>query len=104
MNRWNIPDWLELLVLERDKGCVYCGVEFSDPFATHGKKPSWEHIINDAKIVTIQNIARCCISCNASKSAKDVSVWMESIYCKRNGISKHSVAKVVQDALANSSL
>lgn len=27
-NRWNIPDWLEKEVRERDKVCVYCQAEF----------------------------------------------------------------------------
>jgi hypothetical protein len=26
MNRWKIPQWLELEVKERDRKCVYCGV------------------------------------------------------------------------------
>mgnify|MGYP001151424370 CR=1 FL=1 len=28
-NNWNIPDWLETEIRERDKKCVYCGVEFT---------------------------------------------------------------------------
>ncbi len=30
MNRWNIPDWLEHEIIERDRCCIYCGVEFSE--------------------------------------------------------------------------
>jgi len=65
MNNWNIPDWLEQEVRDRDKKCVYCNTEFS----TSEKKrtPTWEHIINDEKIITRENIAICCCSCNASK-------------------------------------
>lgn len=29
MNNWNIPDWLEQEVRDRDKKCVYCNTEFS---------------------------------------------------------------------------
>jgi len=89
MNRWNIPDWLEREVLGRDLRCVYCGVEFGPV------KSSWEHIVNDASIVTPENIARCCVSCNASKGAKDLASWLESNYCKSRGISATSIAAVV---------
>jgi hypothetical protein len=27
MNNWGIPDWLEKEVRERDKTCVYCGIQ-----------------------------------------------------------------------------
>jgi len=69
MNKWNIPQWLEDEVRQRDKKCVYCGVEFSKE--SRKTTPSWEHIINDASIITRENIALCCISCNASKGAKE---------------------------------
>ncbi len=100
MNRWNIPAWLEQRVIERDKTCVYCGVDFSFAEASRGMRPSWEHIVNDASLVTLDNIARCCISCNASKGAKDLLNWLESAYCKRKGISDSSVTQVVQNAIA----
>lgn len=83
-------------------GCVYCGIEFSQPMSSRGTKPSWEHIVNDAKIITRDNIVKCCISCNASKGAKDLTVWLQSNYCKRKGITEHSVSKVVQNALSRS--
>jgi hypothetical protein len=103
VNRWNIPPQLEVEVLARDICCVYCGVDFRLylPALGRGACPSWEHIINDARIVTIRNIVRCCISCNASKGAKDIRVWLESSYCKRKGISRDSVAQVVKDVLAD---
>jgi hypothetical protein len=34
---------------------------------------TWEHIINDACIVTRKNIARCCVSCNSSIGTKKLS-------------------------------
>ena len=101
MNRWNIPDWLEREVVERDRYCIYCGVEFVAESAARRCKPSWEHIVNDARIVTRENIARCCISCNASKGAKDLASWLESKYCRSRGITAASVAPVVSATLAS---
>ena len=94
MNRWNIPDWLEKEVIERDKFCIYCGVSFgsSDHF---GARPSWEHIVNDARIVSKENIALCCRGCNSSKGAKLLGVWLDSAYCRRKNISKDTVAEVI---------
>src|SRR5262245_38663903 len=76
--------------------CIYCAVKFWPPLVTHGRKPSWKHFINDARIVTRDNIARCCVACNSSKEVKDLAVWLESKYCKRRGITQHSVASVVR--------
>ncbi len=39
------------------------------------------------------------MSCNASKGAKELQVWLESAYCKRKGIRVGSVAEVVRNAL-----
>lgn len=99
MNRWRIPDWLAREVIERDRRCVYCGVEFDTDRAPRRDKPSWEHIINDARIVTLENIALCCIGCNASKGTKELAVWLESRYCRTHGITRDSVAFVVRSAL-----
>lgn len=100
MNRWNIPQWLEQEVIRRDQACVYCGVSFCvTPMARSGR-PSWEHIINDAQIVTRENIARCCMGCNASKGAKDLATWTESRYCRDRGITADTVAPVIRAALA----
>jgi hypothetical protein len=60
---------------------------------------TWEHIINDASIVTRENIALCCNSCNASKGAKDLRVWLNSKYCTRKGITPSTVAEVVKNYL-----
>jgi len=102
MNRWGIPAWLESEVRERDKNCVYCRVPMLPSLPANGSRRSvatWEHIINDANIVTRENIARCCASCNSSKGTKKVSVWIESSYCKRRGITRATVADVVREAL-----
>jgi len=100
-NNWNIPDCLEKEVRERDKACVYCGTEFT-PYKVSAKSAaSWEHIINDAKIITRENIALCCRVCNASKGQKQLSVWLQSKYCKEHGITPESVAPIIKQAIAN---
>ena len=102
MNNWGIPDWLEEEVKERDKTCVYCGIQMIDKMPPNGSRKdvaTWEHIINDASIVTRENIARCCVACNSSKGTKKLSEWIESAYCKKRGISRDTVAEVVKEAL-----
>jgi hypothetical protein len=99
MNRWNIPEWLEREVIERDRRCVYCGVRFAAQSTSRRDRPSWEHIINDARIVTPGNIARCCIGCNASKGTKSLVGWLDSKYCMTRGITRESVASIVRAAL-----
>jgi hypothetical protein len=102
MNNWGIPDWLEEEVRQRDKTCVYCGIqmiEMMPPGGTREAVATWEHIINDASIVTRENIARCCVACNSSKGAKKLSDWIQSSYCKKRGITQDTVAEVVKEAL-----
>jgi hypothetical protein len=99
MNRWRIPEWLERAVIERDSCCVYCGVKFNAEFTPRRVRPSWEHIVNDASIITLENIARCCVNCNASKGTKNLAEWLASAYCKRRGIDRESVAVVIKEAL-----
>ena len=104
MNKWGIPEWLEREVRQRDKNCVYCGIPMLESPAADGSRKSvatWEHIINDARIVTRENIARCCASCNSSKGIKKLSLWLESDNCKRRGVSRDTVADVVRKALKN---
>ena len=43
-NRWGIPKEVENIVIERDKKCVYCGVEFSTSEKSRKDRKSWEHI------------------------------------------------------------
>lgn len=102
MNRWNIPEWLELEVRERDKFCVYCGVQLIEDVPSGGPRKAaatWEHIVNDASIVTLENIARCCAACNSSKGTKQLSDWLQSRYCRRHGITRDTVADVVKETL-----
>ena len=102
MNNWGIPPWLEDEVRKRDKTCVYCGVKMVERMPARGSRKNvatWEHIINDASIVTPENIARCCVACNASKGTKKLADWIESSYCKKRGINKNTVAKIIKKAL-----
>lgn len=97
-NRWNIPAWLEKEVIERDQECVYCRQAFGVT-GRRGSLISWEHIINDAKIITRENIALCCRSCNSSKGAKLLADWLQSAYCHRKNITPATVAEVVREAI-----
>lgn len=98
-NRWGIPKEVEKYVIERDSTCVYCGVRFS--IENRKTKASWEHIVNDIRINGIDNIALCCMSCNASKGAKSLSDWFASKYCKRKSICVETVSTVVREAFVN---
>jgi hypothetical protein len=99
MNRWNIPDWLESEVRDRDSDCIYCHVEFKSSSESKKSIATWEHIVNDSKIINRENIARCCFSCNSSKGTKKLSDWLQSDYCKKRGITKDTVAEVFRMAL-----
>lgn len=95
-NSWGIPPQVETAVLARDKSCVYCGAAFGTERRT---KQSWEHIINDVRIATLDNIALCCVGCNASKGAKLLADWLASPHAKRRGISAQTISPVVLAAL-----
>ena len=102
MNRWGIPASLEAEVRRRDKVCIYCGASFLKFPASIGSQravATWEHIINDSRLVTRENIARCCGSCNSSKGTKTLSDWLDTSYCKQRGITRNTVAEVAQQAL-----
>ena len=95
-NKWNIPAWLE-----KDSVCVYCGNEFLSHKVSAKASVSWEHIINDAKIITKENIALCCRGCNASKGQKRLSVWLQTKYCQERVITPESVAPIIKQAIDN---
>ena len=100
-NRWGIPNDVELYVKQRDYKCIYCSLEFSEENESRKSKPSWEHIVNDIRINGIENIAICCISCNASKGAKLLEDWLKSDYCIKNEITEGTVAQIVKEAIKN---
>jgi hypothetical protein len=94
MNNWKIPGEMEAEIRARDKKCVYCGKNFGD-----NTPPTWEHIINDASIISLENIALCCGPCNSSKGQKELTEWLKSPYCLRNDINMDVVADVVLKAI-----
>lgn len=100
-NNWNIPKWLENEVRKRDENCVYCGVQFTSYKICKKSAASWEHVVNDVKIITRENIVLCCCGCNASKGQKQVSTWLQSAYCKERGITHEIVAPIIKQAIAN---
>ena len=100
-NNWNIPKWLEDEVRKRDTKCVYCGVEFTPAKVSKKTAASWEHIINDAKIITRENIVLCCCSCNASKGQKQLSFWLQTKYCQERNITPVTVAPIIKQAIHN---
>ncbi len=100
-NNWSIPSWLESRIRKRDKTCVYCRVKFTRPKGPRKTTASWEHIINDASIITEKNIALCCCSCNSSKGARNLSDWLLSRYCTERKITPETVAAVVKEAIEN---
>lgn len=99
-NRWGIPQSVEAEVSKRDDRCVYCGKTFGGERAN---MRSWEHIINDVTIATPDNIAHCCVGCNASKGAKHLKQWLDSPGAKRRGISEATLAPVILSALKSAS-
>ena len=99
MNLRNIPIQLENEVRNRDSHCIYCGIKFDKKIKKN--TASWEHIVNDETIITRENIALCCFSCNASKGAKDLSVWLNSNYCKEKNITSENIAPIAKQALVN---
>ena len=101
MKNWNNPNWLEAAVKDRDKKCVYCGNEFSSCRESKKSQATWEHIINDERVINRENIARCCFSGNSSKGNKKLNDWLESDYCKKRGINKDTGAEVVRKALVD---
>ena len=100
-NRWKIPEWLEKEVRARDTVCVYCGTQFSPDKESRKSFASWEHIINDATIITRENIALCCCSCNASKGSKGLSAWLNSSGSKQRGVNQDTLARVIKSAIRN---
>jgi 5-methylcytosine-specific restriction endonuclease McrA len=97
-NNWGIPKVIEKFVLERDQLCVYCGAEFS---SERKRKRSWEHIVNDVSISTLENIALCCVGCNASKGAKLLQDLIESSNAKKRGITRETLSEVILKALGH---
>lgn len=102
MRNWGIPQWLQAEVRARDKNCIYCGVELLESVPRGSPRrtaATWEHIINDSRIITRENIALCCSGCNSSKGQKLLATWLNSSYCTQHGITEGTVAQIVREAL-----
>jgi hypothetical protein len=99
---WKIPRELALLVIARDHTCVYCRTEFDFTYADRRRQATWEHIVNDLSLITIENIALCCKSCNSSKNNRTLIDWMQSSFFKRT-CQQESLAPVVRKALESAS-
>ncbi|MGI9191731.1 MAG: hypothetical protein ACR2IL_06375 [Chitinophagaceae bacterium] len=95
-NRWGIPKEIEVLVINRDTSCVYCGIQFSDLDRNRRTRRSWEHIINDIRLNQADNIALCCGSCNASKGSKILKDWLNGKYCATKNVNEETVSEVVK--------
>ena len=98
-NRWRIPITVASEVASRDLLCVYCRGVFSTQSGLYSRRASWEHIVNDLEMVTLENIAVSCVGCNASKGRKSLSVWLESPYCRSRSIGARTLAPVAAAAL-----
>jgi len=56
MNKWGIPEWLEIKIRNGDTKCVFCGKNF----APNSKdKATWEHLDNVVSNITEENICLC---------------------------------------------
>ena len=100
MNRWNIPKELEIKIVNRDKSCVYCHSAFNKN--SYKERATWEHIDNNAKNITEENICLCCASCNASKGIKMIPEWFNTPYCQKKDINKDTVDNIVKKSIKSS--
>lgn len=79
--------------------CSAGRIDFSLAGAPRSDRGSEDPVVNDAGIITRENIALCCIRCNASKGTKALADWLETTYCREREISRDSVAPVARDAV-----
>src|SRR3989344_3740727 len=101
-NNYNIPDWLETKVRQRDKLCVYCAVKmraYPNVKGVPGDKATFEHIDNDARNITEGNIVICCGACNSSKGVKMLATWLKSDYCQKKNITTKTMAPIIRQFL-----
>ena len=98
-NQWGIPKELALHVASRDLVCIYCGNPFAPIGPSGRERASWEHIINDLTLITAENIAVCCVGCNASKGAKSLDLWLHSVFCVKHSINERTLAQVGRASL-----
>ena len=97
--RWKIHKELEDKLRREIKHCVYCRKsmkEYPHRKGTPNDKATWEHIDNSrwrATSLAVQkaNVVRCCGACNRSKGDKKLAEWLDSEYCKENGIKRSRI-------------
>jgi hypothetical protein len=95
--KYHIPDPVARHVAGRDKSCVYCKLRFRIGARSRNNLASWEHMDNDSvKHPKVWNIALCCGRCNTSRGLKRLGAWFDSAYCRKNNISRQTVAPVIQ--------
>lgn len=83
-------------------GLRYWGTQMIEQVSHSGPgkaAATWEHIINGASLVTLENIARCCAACKSSKGTKKLDDWLQSSYCMKRGIYEDTVAEVGKEAV-----
>ena len=90
-NNWNIPDWLEKEVRERDKVCVYCGGEFTPAKVSKKTAASWvelkEKTLTDAEQTFLKN-ALSQYQGDIKKVAENMEISTRAVYSK---LKKHQI-------------
>jgi hypothetical protein len=95
--RYEIPDRVVRHVARRDKSCVYCKLRFRIGARSRNNLASWEHMDGySVKHPKVWNIALCCGRCNTSRGPKGLAEWFDSAYCRKNNISRQTVAPVIR--------
>jgi hypothetical protein len=95
--KYNIPDPVVRRVARRDKSCVYCKLKFRIGARSRNNLASWEHMDDySVEHPKVWNIALCCGCCNTSRGPKGLAEWFDSAYCRKNNISRQTVAPVVR--------
>jgi len=103
-NDFYVPKKVRDKIRERDKFCIYCGIELKDHPGIKGTKTdkaTIEHMDGySEKHPEEWNMAMCCGSCNSSRGPKSLTKWFETPYCKERNINRETVAKVVKNYIS----
>ena len=95
--RYDIPDPVVRHVAGRDRSCVYCKLRFRIGARSRNNLASWEHMDDySLKHPKVWNTALCCGRCNTSRGPKGLAEWFDSAYCRKNNISRQTVAPVIR--------
>lgn len=76
---------------------MYCHSEFNKN--SYKQRATWEHIDNNEKNISEDNIVLCCVSCNTSKGTKMLPEWFTTPYCQNKKINKDIVASTVKKSI-----